>query len=395
MNTILRSIRALTPTIIAMVSGVLLWFGGTDFSAFEGLAVVVMLATLGHSVITNNFKKLLPSNRVGFLVLVLAGLFVLPLLYSQASDWLFTGITIYLMTVYWITTYWRNERATLLVDVAYGYLLAAVVFAVFGFVQYSLALLGFDGQGFIYEVRWRGLLDDPVVLGALLVPAVAFFGYRAVYATSKLVYWRFVLMTLLCFAGLILTGSRGAWLNLFVVGVSLVLLQPSLLQGYRLWNSLRLVLLALGVAVMIIFVIPIDGKTYYTATLEHRFTASDGPRIENIQRASTALMERSVMEILLGSGGGSYEVFSTGGFSAHNTYLRVLFEQGVVGIGLFILLLYWCIKRAFWHRQSSRPETILYQYRFILLALLLGVLVQSLFVDTLHWRHFWLLLAFI
>lgn len=389
------SVRYMAPTIVAIMSGVLVWFGGTAFSAFEVLAAIVGLFTLGHAVVTDNFKKLLPHSRLDYLVLMLVVLLVLPVLYSQTVDWLFAAITVYLLSVYWFTKYWREIRPVWLVDVVKGYLVAAVIFAGFGIFQYLLAVFGYDGSGFVYEVRWHGLLDDPVVFGAMLVPAVILFGYQAVYTTNCFVYWRYVLLSLLCFVGLILTGSRGAWLNLLVAGVVLVLLEPSLWQGYRLWNSLRLIVLAFGLAAIIIFIVPINGRTYYSATLEHRFTASDGPRIENIQEASTSLQERSVTDIILGSGSGSYEVFSTDGFSAHNTYLRVLFEQGVVGICLFALLLYWRAKRALTRRIADNSKSVFDQYQVVILAILIGILVQSLFVDTLHWRHFWLLLAFI
>lgn len=389
LNNLWFFVRYLTPATIAIMSGVYIWFGGTDFSVFEVMAVIVGLLTLGHAVATNNFRKLLPHNRLGYLVLMFAVLLVLPALYSQVVNWSFTAVTVYLLLVYWIAKYWREVRSGYLVDVVRGYLLAAVIFAGFGILQYLLAVFGYEGSGLVYEVRWRGALDDPVVLGAMLVPAVALFGYQAVYVVDHFAFWRYTLLTLLCFAGLILTGSRGAWLNLMVVGVTLILLQPAIWQGYRLWNSLRLVALALALAVIVIFIVPVNGRTYYSATLEHRFTASDGPRIENIQEASISLQERGVTEILLGSGSGSYEAYSTNGFSAHNTYLRLLFEQGVVGLVLFILFLYWSIRMAWRQNVDSKTRATL------LIAIIGGILIQSMFVDTLHWRHLWLILAFI
>ena len=42
---------------------------------------------------------------------------------------------------------------------------------------------------------------------------------------------------------------------------------------------------ALIVALLLVYIVPLDGRTYYASTLEHRGPASDEPRIENFRLA--------------------------------------------------------------------------------------------------------------
>jgi len=76
----------------------------------------------------------------------------------------------------------------------------------------------------------------------------------------------------------------------------------------------------------------------------------------------------------------------------HNTYLLILLENGLIGLFLFLFSIYFIfflllkeiIKTPFeWKNQLSI---------FILGSILL-ILFHGLVIDTLHWRHFWLILG--
>jgi len=79
------------------------------------------------------------------------------------------------------------------------------------------------------------------------------------------------------------------------------------------------------------------------------------------------------------------------GMSPHNLYLLVLLECGIVGA----LTAMWLIAGSVWRSFSAvfSRNSALAPYSAAIAASLLGLLVNSAFVDTLHWRHFWLLLA--
>ena len=79
--------------------------------------------------------------------------------------------------------------------------------------------------------------------------------------------------------------------------------------------------------------------------------------------------------------------------SAHSTYVRALAEQGVLGVlvilGLVLLTLGFAARNAAFGRDTYGIGSA------ALLAAWCGVLANSAFVDTLHWRHLWLVAALI
>ncbi|QQZ07863.1 hypothetical protein I5776_12255 [Heyndrickxia vini] len=77
--------------------------------------------------------------------------------------------------------------------------------------------------------------------------------------------------------------------------------------------------------------------------------------------------------------------------STHSLYARLFAENGLIGFlsffVFFILSMLQALKRTL---RSSYQVRGLYS---IIFASLVGLIFNSLFIDTLHWRHFWLLLA--
>lgn len=376
-------------TMLAFVLGALLWWGGTDLSVFEVFVALVGVATLFYLVVTKSIRDLLPNELRDYIILVFLILSLGQWLYSDTVAWLFLAVTVYLIALYWLFKYWKAKSEAILMMFVQGYLFGALVMSALCILNYLFAALSIDLQWFPYELRWRGFLDDPVVYGALLVPSIIIFGYQAICTERESDYWRYTLFTLVIFISLILTGSRGAWLNLVFASFILSFLDRSVWSGQKFSRAFIISVAAFVLALALIYVVPLNGRTYHSATLENRFSASDGPRIENFQAAPEYLFKRPPLEIVFGSGSGSYELFSDGGFSAHNTYLRLLFEHGVAGFVLFSIFLYWSIRMAWRQNVDSKTRATL------LIAIIGGILIQSFFVDTLHWRHLWLILAFI
>src|SRR4051794_30630003 len=80
---------------------------------------------------------------------------------------------------------------------------------------------------------------------------------------------------------------------------------------------------------------------------------------------------------------------------AHNTYLQVLAEMGVVGLVLFLTILLfalWCAFRAarlFARKRDLRMELLA---RGVLISLI-GLLVSYFFISEMYNKQFWLLLG--
>jgi len=76
--------------------------------------------------------------------------------------------------------------------------------------------------------------------------------------------------------------------------------------------------------------------------------------------------------------------------SAHNTYLRVLVENGLIG---FLILLS-ALLAVFWDSLKltvSAKEQGAIANAGWLFSCLGGILAESFVIDTLHWRHFWII----
>jgi O-antigen ligase len=79
--------------------------------------------------------------------------------------------------------------------------------------------------------------------------------------------------------------------------------------------------------------------------------------------------------------------------STHSTYARVAYEQGVLGVALLVLLLVATLAIAV--RLAASAPVVFSVGTAALLGSWLGVIFNSAFIDTLHWRHLWLLAGII
>jgi O-antigen ligase len=93
----------------------------------------------------------------------------------------------------------------------------------------------------------------------------------------------------------------------------------------------------------------------------------------------------------IGVGPGQFELVEP--ISAHSTYVRALAEEGVLGFIVLAALLYGTLLMAL--RNAVRGWDTRGIGSTALLAAWCGILANSVFVDTLHWRHLWLVAGLI
>ena len=105
------------------------------------------------------------------------------------------------------------------------------------------------------------------------------------------------------------------------------------------------------------------------------------------QRAGLAPAE----EYPFGAGPGQFE--SIAGISAHSTYARAIGEEGILGVITMLAFLGTTLLMAARNAVAGRDT-----YGIGSAALLgawCGLLANSAFVDTLHWRQLWILAGLI
>jgi O-antigen ligase len=265
-----------------------------------------------------------------------------------------------------------------------GYLVAALGAALFGIAEYYdiVASVGRDGG-----TRARGVFKDANVFGPFLVPAVLYAVHRLRDPASRRRALYAALIPVLVL-GILLSFSRGAWINL---ALSLALLLLFLLGTARprrekLGTALAGgLVLAAGAAVVIAAVSFTTASERFAerAVLAQRYDLQEGGRFYT-QRLS---LERAGGSPLGVGPGRTDEEF---GLEPHNLYLHVLVEGGwIAGLAFYAVIgLTLALAR---HALAAEPP--LRDEFIVVFSATLGILAQSLFIDSTHWRHLWLLLG--
>jgi len=286
-------------------------------------------------------------------------------------------IDIYLFMLFFIFSSVKISRETfryLFHVTIIGFTVASTVNILFYFYAILTGSTVFFGSQVVaFGIRFKGFFKDPNVLGPFMtVPSMYWLDkFLSESQSRKSTLFIGLLMTL----GVFLSFSRGAWLNYFAV-LSLVILSSLKFK----WSWLRVLLLMVLFLLLIysvtgadISVLGYDLTFFFNQRL--RLQSYDADRFASQQSFIEMLRENP----LFGIGPGNYEVYTN--YAAHSLFARLFGERGLIGFLIFITVFLLGMKKA-------------YEKHKFLSYLLLGILLNSIFVDTFHWRHFWLLLAF-
>jgi O-antigen ligase len=294
----------------------------------------------------------------------------------------FFAITAYLIALaVWLTGYTRSHRR--MRGIVAAYVWGAVAMAAVS----SLALMvGFPGdQVFLFaDTRAQGLFKDPNVFGPFLVPAMLIL-IEELFTPRLLRGGRLVRCLALAVVtlGVLVSFSRAAWLNAVVAVAALFLVQALRRGGARRALALTSVLAVLGS--LLVLYVAITGSSDFIAN-RAQLQSYDVDRF-GAQRAGLGLVEQHP----LGTGPGQFDHWTV--TDAHSIYVRSLAEQGILGFLVIVLLLLVTLFLALRNVVSGRDTYGLGSG--VLLAAWCGLLANGLFVDTLHWRHFWIVAALV
>jgi O-antigen ligase len=251
---------------------------------------------------------------------------------------------------------------------------------VIAFLAIVALFVPFPGSAeFVYFDRAKGLFDDPNVFGPFMIVPFAFILAELVEPT--LLAWRrhwLLVVLLVCGAGVLFSYSRAAWLNMGLVVTTMIATYALRRGGLRhAMKSLGLGLAAVGALVPVLL---LTGSTSF-------FLVRARPQYYDIARfqGQDASFELARTHPF-GIGPGQY--LDVVGIAAHSTFLRALGEEGVLGLALIVLLLFTTLILACGNVVRGRSTFGISSVP--LLALWVGLIANSFFIDTLHWRHLWL-----
>jgi O-antigen ligase len=376
-------LAVVTLAVVRLDAAVVLGFAMLGVVLVEPAPVdLVFLVIIAVTLATGRFHARVPPVVLGALWALLAlNLLSAVEVVDPGRAAFFLATTTYLVLfALWLTGYVASlERARLVVV---GYLLAAVSSTALGMLALFVAVPGADllvGSG-----RVQAFFQDPNVFGPFLVP-IALILVEDLLTPRLLGFRRFVKasLVLLLVLGVVFSFSRGAWVNL-TVGAATVLVVLGLRRGGGR-QALLVVLLVLVLAGSVTAILAASGSESFL--LERaRIQSYDADRF-----SAQVVGIESAERYPFGVGPGQFEHYAP--ISAHSTYVRVVGEQGLPGLLALLVILTSTLVAALRNAAAGR-ET----YGIGSAALLgawCGILVNSVVVDTLHWRHLWIVAALI
>jgi O-antigen ligase len=298
---------------------------------------------------------------------------------QRAASYFLITLFVAAMAV-WLPGYVVTQRRARLVVRAY--LFAAVSSAALGVLALFAPLPG--TEVLTAGGRARGLFQDPNVFGPFLIPALLIAVEEIVH--PRLLSARLItkaVITVILALGVLFCFSRGAWLNLAVALCVMGAMHALRRGGAR--RAFGLLAVAGVAAAAVTLTVAATGSGDFLAE-RARPQRYDQQRFSG-QRAGI----ESALRYPFGAGPGQYE--SIAQISAHSTYARVLGEQGFPGLLALLALLAVTLGMAI--RSASLGRDSYGIGSAALLAAWCGLLVNSFFIDTLHWRHLWIVAALV
>lgn len=206
----------------------------------------------------------------------------------------------------------------------------------------------------------------------------------AVIAASLFCVGVFVLLLI----GILLGFSRGAWGNLvasMLVFAVLAVLNARKLSDYMnlLWAGSSLVAVSVAVLVLAISNPHVGEMFQRRASLLQSYDVQAGGRFHT-QSAALQVVAKSP----LGIGPNQTKPFLDR--NPHNVYIKIFAENGWLGGIAFLSFLGITLWRGFFFCIRPGP---LQREAVVVFSCTLGIAAESVIIDTLHWRHYFVLLG--
>ena len=269
-----------------------------------------------------------------------------------------------------------------------AYIFAAVIAVILGIIGY-LKLTPYY-ELFMNWNRVKGPFKDPNVYGPFLIPVALYLAFRLEQAKRTQFIVEFLLL-LFIVTGILLSFSRGAWVNLVIsiavyVGIRFFIAQ-SIKDVFSL-ITVGGVLLVVTLSFIIWLVSSSEVGDVFTqrATLFQKYDVSSGGRFETLKTTAVEILLNPI-----GRGPGQ-TVNIVGTTDPHNLYLHVMLENGWLGGIAFCSFLLFTVWNGF---LFALTESKLQGPFIVVFACVTGTLLESLIIHSTHWRHLYLLLAMV
>ncbi|PAX60060.1 O-antigen ligase family protein [Brunnivagina elsteri] len=291
----------------------------------------------------------------------------------------------YLILSWWLfIEIWRKFERKGILTIFYGYTFASLFAVILGICGlFRIIPIDFIVYG---NYRLQVLFKDPNVFGSFLIP-VTLYSLLNFESSKNLLRLKWLFVFITTSLGTFLSFSRASWFN-YIVSLSVYILLNFATSG-SLKIRLRRFLSYGFIAFIFILILAILLRTqpeiadFFTQRFSYQ--SYDNDRFESQEMG----LDYFTNNPFIGVGPGQFEIVYP--ISSHSLYIRLFVETSFLGFISFMSFILITLSRSFHYALKSNYE---HQKLFIIFtSSIIGILMNSLVIDTIHWRHFWLLLA--
>lgn len=358
---------------LVLITFALIGFVRIEPAPFDLLVTLVM----GTGLLIGKIS--LPSSKYGILVPIGIGGFVLVNLASAFGSFQsvvslrFLGITIYMLVLFVFVRIYTAQPAGLRI-VMIGLTISAVINSLF--VVLGLVGIKFVAETVDWSVRGVGFFKDPNVFGPFVAMAAFWVIDRLLQPPYrfKRTIWLATLALLLCF-GAFSSLSRAVWLN-FALGSCILWI---VIFHYAPQKGIRLMALAFF---FVVISLPFLQSSLLGDILKTRWQVQGYDIVRfSIQRDGIT----AGFNHLFGVGPAGWP-------NTHSLYIKTFAEQGIMGLASLLLIIGASVFPLFRYSWKEGERVTIITAR-VLLAIVAGQLLNSIVIDSIHWRHFWVVLG--
>lgn len=323
------------------------------------------------------------NNSVFNLVLILclsgiiASVFAPSILYSL-SWFKRTYLKLFLVSIVFFSLFKSQERIT---NLTYLLIIMTIVFTTFTFYDFYKKIIVLN-------------MDYGTTIRKYISPLEVFlpFVFCLFIDNRKIVKYSGLLILILGTFAVLLTGSRGSWISLIVSYIICI----TWLFIFQKRNVKKLILFIccflLTVSVSIFAVLP----SYVKAKFEQMLRGDTSQRMEMVWPAAIdSYMNLPLINKIFGNGLGRMTYLEdfkqwylkkfnhepSEIYSPHNFYLYTLYKQGILGVIIFISLIFMAIKNLIKSIKLSQKLLKIKFFGIVLLSVLISMCVHSLVED--------------
>ena len=278
--------------------------------------------------------------------------------YRKASNEL--GSLLEIFVPFFTTFYIVKRKKEINKFMLFSLFSGSVIIAVYAFYEY-----------FILDLRRVGsLTGNANILGVYMLFVLSFIFTTLIYNSNRKIKITMVILFIINFAALLFSGSRAAFFGVIASFLFIIINQR---------NKIYFILLIILLIIPLFLPFNIYDRLY--DSFQSLLSGTGDQRIYIWKNALDMFRLRPLTGVGIGQYPIYYKIYEGAPVKyrifthAHNIYLHILAELGLIGLCIFLWLIYKIIKFTIINYNNIKNDVVL----FALLASLIGFMIQELF----------------